>query len=66
MSTPNRTGVAGFCDSARLAALPTTGAAKARDAAPRVFTNVRRSAGMSSSVGMGIPVNEPMIYSNPL
>ncbi len=47
MSTPNRTGLAGFWAAASAASVPGV-APSASVAAPSVFTNVRRSAGMSS------------------
>ena len=51
MSTPKRTGPAGVCAVVELSAVRGALAPSANVAAPRVFTNVRRSAGMSSSVG---------------
>ena len=47
MSTPNRTGLAGFWAAVSAAAVPGV-APSASVAAPSVFTNVRRSVGMPS------------------
>ena len=54
MSTPNRTGAAGLAVGVCAVAVPGACAPSAIVAAPRVFTNVRRSAGMASFVDMAV------------